>query len=143
MIAITLAIAFLAQVLNQLRTNAGTDWQAGVMGNPASTGTGGYAPAAYFALSTTDADPQVTDTALGGEITTGSLARAVGVFAHTVGANSYTLTKVFTSDQVAHVYRGGLFNAPSGGTLVWASRLDEDAPLKPGDSIQLTQVVSF
>lgn len=126
-----------------MRTSAGRDWQARVMGDTASNATGAYAPATYFGLSTTDADPVDTDTVMAGEITTGSLARAQAIFAHTVGTASYTLTKVFTSDQVARVYRSGTFNAPTGGTLVFEDRLDDDVPLRPGDSIQILQVVNL
>lgn len=113
------------------------------MGDTASTGTGAYAPANWVALSTTDADPADGDTTLAGEITTGALARAQGIYAHTVGSNSYTITKVFVSDQVARVYRAGIFTAASAGTLVWEDRLDSDTPLRPGDTIQVTEVVTI
>lgn len=126
-----------------MRTSAGRDWQSRLMGDTSSNATGAYAPANWVGLSTTDADPTDADTTMAGEITSGSLARAQGIYAHTLGTASYTITKVFSADQVARVYRAGVFNAPSGGTLVWEDRLDSDTPLRPGDTIQVTQVVSI
>ena len=58
-----------------MRTNAGADWQAGVMADTANTGNtpGQYAPANYIALTDDTGTPVDTDTTLPGEIETGAL----------------------------------------------------------------------
>lgn len=122
----------------QLRTRAGRDWQARVMGDTASTGTGNWAPANWIGVSADSAVPLDTDTVLAGEITVGTLGRAQATFAHTNGTASYTLVKSFTSDQTITLRKAGAFNAPAGGTMAFADVLDSPAPLNSGDSTQIT-----
>lgn len=52
----------------------------------------GNAPVFNMAISASTTAPVATDTTLAGEITTAGLARQPASFAHTAGANSYTLT---------------------------------------------------
>lgn len=125
------------------RTITGRDWQARVMADTSSDGTGNYAAGNWIALST---DGQAFDpdlTTLPGEIVTGTLERAQAAYSHTSGTASYTLSKIFTSDQNVTVRKYGVFNAASGGTLVFEELLDEAAILKPGDSVQIVHVVSI
>lgn len=119
------------------RTNAGRDWQARVMGDTASNGTGNYAPATYIALSANTDAPSASNTTLPGEVTSGTLARTQAVYAHTNGTASYTLTKMFTSDQTIEVAKIGVFTASSGGTLVFETLLDTTANMKSGDTVQI------
>jgi len=113
------------------------------MGDTASTGTGAYAAANYIGLTANTSTPNATDTTLAGEVSSGSLARAQAAYAHTTAAPSYTLTKTFTSDQTITVAKVGVFNAPSGGTMVFESLLSATATLQSGDQVAVTEVVSL
>lgn len=124
-----------------MRVNSGTDYQAKVMADTASTGTGAYAPANYIGLTENTAAAVATDVTLTGEITSGSLARAQAAFGHTTGVASYTLTKTFTSDRTAVVAKIGVFNAATGGTMVFESLLSAVASLQSGDQVALTESV--
>lgn len=126
-----------------MRTNAGRDFMAAVMGNPSSTGTGSFAPASYLGLTANTTDPAASDTSLTGEITSGTLARAIATYGHTLGTNVYTLTHTFTSDQSITIAKIGVFNAASGGTLVFAYLLDDPAVLVSGDQLQITQTITL
>lgn len=125
-----------------MRTNAGRDLTAAVLGDTASNGTGAYASACYIALSADTTAPALTDTTLAGEITTGTLARAQGIYAHTLGSSSYTVSKTFTADEAVTLAKVGLFNAASGGTVMFESLLP--APIvfnAAGDQAQITYAV--
>lgn len=113
------------------------------MGDNASTGTGIYAPANYIGLTANANAPAAGDTTLPGEITSGTLARKQATYAHTNGTNSYTLTASFTSDQAVTLAKMGVFNAASGGTLVFETLLNATASLVSGDQIQVTQTVTL
>lgn len=126
-----------------MRTNAGRDHQALVMGDNASTGTGGYAPGSYIALTANDDAPSAANTTLAGEISSGTLARAQAIFAHTSGTNLYTLTKTFTSDQSVTINKIGIFTASSGGVLCFEALLDSPVTLRSGDQIQITHAVQL
>lgn len=113
------------------------------MGDTSSDGSGTYAPANWMGLTASGTAPDVSHTTLAGEISSGSLSRAHCSFAHTDGQASYTLTKTFTSDQVVTVQKQGIFNAASGGTLVFESLLDAPAVLRSGDQVAITVTVSL
>ena len=127
-----------------MRTTNGRDWQAGVMSNPSSNGTGSYAPAYWMGLTADAAVPAIGDATLQDEITSGSLARAQVVFAHTSGAQSYTLTRSITSDQSVTLRKLGIFTAASpGGVLVFEASIPEPPAMVPGDQIQITHTVQL
>ena len=126
-----------------MRTDAGRDWQARVMADSSSDGTGSYAPANWVALSDDPAAPAGGDTVLAGELTGGTFARSQASYAHTNGTATYTLINTFTSDRDAGVYKYGVFTAQTGGTLVFEEEFDELVPLKIGDTIQVVDTVSL
>lgn len=126
-----------------LRTNAGADFQAGVMSSTASTGTGAFAPANYIGMTANATAPAAADTTLTGEITTGALARAQATYSHTTGTASYTLQKTFTSDQSVTAAKIGVFNASTGGTMVFETLLNATATLVSGDQLTVTETVSL
>lgn len=128
-----------------LRTNAGIDFQAQVMGATSGTGigTGTFAPANYIGLTANSTAPAATDTTLTGEVTTGSLARAQATYAHTTAAASYTLTKTFTSDQSITIAKIGVFNAATAGTMVFETLLSATATLVSGDQLTITETVNL
>ena len=114
-----------------------------IMGDPSSNGTGAYASASYVAVSADTGTPVATDTTLTGEVSSGSLARAQGVFAHTTGTNTYTLTKTLTSDQNIVLAKAAVFNAASSGTMLFEGLLGAVATMQVGDQVQITCVVTL
>lgn len=120
-----------------MRTNAGRDFQAAQMG-----GTPGAA-ANYIGLTANTTAPAATSTALTGEITTGTLARALATYAHTAGTATYTLTKTFTSDQTVTIAKIGVFQGATAGTLVFETLLNATASLVSGDQLQITETVTL
>lgn len=140
-LAFAFAIARLAS--SELRTDAGRDFQSRVMGDTASTGTGAYAPATFIGLTANSTAPAAASTTLTGEIASGTLIRAVAVYAHTNGTATYTLTKTFTSDQSVTINKIGVFNASTGGTLVFETLLNAAATLVSGDQLQITETVTL
>lgn len=142
MIRLTLALlAFMATRLN-VRTLAGRDHQAKVMGDNASTGTGDYASACWIGLTENTDAPDENHTSLAGEISSGTLARAQGTFLHTSGTNIYTITKSFTSDQAVEIAKIGVFNAATGGVMAFESTIDP-VPLRSGDQVQITEAITL
>jgi hypothetical protein len=118
---------------------------ARVMGDGANpnAGTSDMRPADYIALSPNGDSPAAGNTVLPNEITVGDLARAQGVYAHTNGTASYTVTKTFTSDQSITVLKLGILNDASTGTLVFETLLNSAAVLDPGDQVLITETVTL
>jgi len=126
-----------------IRTNAGTDFQAGVMANPAANGTGGYGPAFWIGVSADTNPIAVTDVALPGEITTGTLTRAQATFSHTTGVPSYTLTKIFTSDQTVTLSKDGVFNTATLGVVFWEELFTVPRNMASGDLLSVTVNIAY
>jgi hypothetical protein len=147
-LALALGILVVAHTRLALRYNNGASWQAGVMGNPASTGTGAYAPGVYMGISSDSTAPTGTDTTLVGEVTTGTLSRALATYAYTTAATSYTESKVFTSDQTITIYKCALFTVATGGSPIFGSLLTAGGVNSPkslfsGDQVGITETVNF
>lgn len=122
-----------------LRTTAGLDWQADVMGNATQP-----VSARWIALTTNTTAPAAGDTTLAGEITTGGLGRVAGTYAHTPGATSYTITASWTASAThTAIHKAGLFNAASGGTMAFETVLNAQATLASGDQLQVTWTVNI
>ena len=128
-----------------MRVASGRTFQSNVMGNTASTGTGIYAPATFFALTENATAPADADTALLGELTAGGFARAVGVYAYTAGASNWTLSKTFTSADATTrtLQKIGIFNAATVGTLVFETAIPSPPALVSGDQVALTSTISI
>lgn len=117
------------------RTNAGRDWQSDVMG------TLGAQPAVskYVGLTATLVTIGGTETTLSGEITTGTLARAIyTAYNHTAGTTTYNQTKTFTSDQTVTLQTAGEFTATTGGTMPFIANISPNAPTVSGDTLAIT-----
>jgi hypothetical protein len=128
-----------------MRTSAGIDWQAGVMGNTSSNGSGSYAPATYIALSSNATAPSSSDSTLTGEITgsSGYLNRKQATYVHTSGTNTYTLSATFTSDQTVTIQKIGVFTASSGGMLFIETALAAPVSLNSGDTLFIQETVTL
>jgi hypothetical protein len=142
-----LTLAFLLWHLTiALKTNAGNDFQAKQMAGSASA----TAVAKWVAITANTTAPAVGDTTLTGEITTagGGLVRAVGAYAHTTSAASYTITTTFTangSDSLpVTIGKRAHFDAASTGNMVFETLVSPTATLSAsGDSLTLTDTVSL
>lgn len=127
-------------------TNAGKDHIAlQVAGSASAT-----AVAKWVALSANTTAASASSTVLTGEITTGGggLVRAAGTYAHTNGTSTYTITNTFTangSDSLpVTIAKVGIFNASSGGSIVFETLLGTTATLSAsGDTLTITQTVTL
>ena len=127
------------------RTLAGRDFQSRVMGDggAAGVGTGAMAPADFIGLSANSDAFDADNVTLPGEISGSTLDRAQAAYAHTNGQATYTLTRTFTSDQTVTLRKAGVFNASSGGTLVFEELFGTAASLTSGDQISVTVTVTL
>ncbi|MGI5155808.1 hypothetical protein [Microbispora sp. CA-102843] len=126
--------------------NSGRD----VIADSIGKASGRPAVADQMAVTANSTAPAAGDTTLTGEITTagGGLVRGQATYAHTTGASTYTLTKVFTangSDTLpVTIAKIGIFNASSGGSLVFETLLSPTATLAAsGDSVTITETITI
>jgi hypothetical protein len=127
-------------------TNAGKDFVAKQLAGAASA----TAVAKWVGITANATAPAAGDTTLTGEITTagGGLIRQVGVYAHTIGTASYTITTTFTANgsdalPVTIAKRGIFDQLALGGTLIFEALVSPTATLNAsGDSVTLTDTVS-
>jgi hypothetical protein len=126
-------------IANNLRTTAGLNWQADVMGNSTQP-----ASARWIGLTTNATAPAAGDTTLTGEIASGGLSRVAGTYNHTADATSYTITASWTASATqTAVAKAGLFNAVSAGTMAFETLLNATATLASGDQLQVTWTVNI
>jgi hypothetical protein len=113
-------------------------------------GTGNYQilpgqfPAPYLALTANATAPSSADTTLTAEITTSDFARAIGTYAHTAAATTYTLQKTFAATTTQTINKEAVFGAvnPTGGGVMPFESAEPNPPtLVSGDS--LTQTVTI
>lgn len=123
---------------HNLRTTAGGDWQASVMGNTSAP----PATANYIALSNDATAPSAADTSVAAEIVSNGLSRAQGVYAHTNGTASYTIQKVFNATGTQASQKTGLLNASSVGTLVFENTYTQ-VTVNNGDTLTVTWTINY
>lgn len=122
--------------------NARVDAGAAAVANAIS----GTPPAVftYIAFSADTTAVAKADTTCPSEITTGGLGRAAGTFggytapATLGGTASYTITKSFTVSASYTINKLCLFNAVSGGTMLFESLLGATVTGGSGDTINVT-----
>jgi hypothetical protein len=123
---------------HNLLTNAGKDYlHAQYWTNNSAGGVG----VNFIALSESTLTPAVTDTTLGGEITTNGLARTIAsTRSHSAGANTTVLSLTFTaSGSFTDVKASALFNASSSGTMGHIANFSTGSgTLSSGDQIAVT-----
>lgn len=128
--------------LVDLRTNAGTDWLSGIMGNATAN------PMAYMALTANATAASASDTTLTAEITTasGGLIRKAFTYAHTGGTATWTATATFTangSDSLpVTVNKIALFNASSAGTMGFEFVVTAATFTASGDAVTYTYTIT-
>ena len=123
-----------------LRTNAGINWQADVMGNGTQP-----ASARYIALTENATAPAAGDTTLTSELAVEGLSRALGTYAHTTDATSYTISYLFTKTGATArtINKYGLFNAASSGTMPFESAMPNPPVLTAADTIAVTVTINI
>lgn len=128
--------------LVDLRTNAGTDWLSGIMGNAQ------VAPMGWMALTANATAASASDTTLTAEITTasGGLIRKTFTYAHTGGTATWTATATFTangSDSLpVTVNKIALFNASSAGTMGFEFVVTAATFTASGDAVTYTYTIT-
>lgn len=128
--------------LVDLRTNAGTDWLSGIMGNAQA------APMGYMALTANATAASASDTSLTAEIATagGGLIRKAFTYAHTGGTSTWTATATFTangSDSLpVTVNKIALFNAASAGTMGFEFVVTAATFTASGDAVTYTYTIT-
>ena len=106
----------------------------------------GNASARYIALTENASAASAASTSLTGEITTGGCGRALGTYAHTLGASTLTLTKSFSvSGTFPAIHRAGLFqvSTASSSILSFETVLNADANVISGDTLQVTWTITL
>jgi hypothetical protein len=106
----------------------------------------GNAPSRYIALTENASAASAASTALTGELTTGGMGRALGTYAHTLGAATYTLAKTFSvSGTFPAIHRAGLFqvSTASSSILSFETVLNADANVISGDSLAVTWTITI
>lgn len=106
----------------------------------------GNAPARYIALTENASAASASSTSLTGEITTGGCGRALGTYAHTLGANTLTLSKTFSvSSTFPAIHRAGLFqvSTASSALLSFETVLNADASVVNLDSLAVTWTITL
>lgn len=101
----------------------------------------GNAAARYIALTENASAASAASTSLTGEITTGGLGRALGTYAHTLGAATFTLTKSFSvTATFPAIHRAGLFQVSTASSALLSAEtvLNADANVVSGDTLQIT-----
>lgn len=104
----------------------------------------GQNPAAWMAVTTNAVAPTSADTVLTSEIVVADLARAVGTYAHTAAATTYTLVHLWTAANTYTVNKEAIFgaaNTTAGGVMPFESAEPSPPTLVAGDT--LTQTVTI
>ncbi len=104
----------------------------------------GGIPHWWIALSTDTAAPAAGDTTLSSEITGSGLARALPTsYTHTTASNTYSIQKTFTATGTVTVNKGAVFNASTGGSMVFESAEPSPPTLAAGETLQQTITVTY
>lgn len=104
----------------------------------------GQNPASWLALTSSATTVTSADTVLASELAASGFSRAVGTYAHTAAASTYTLTKLFTASGTATINNEAVFgacNVTGGGVMPFVAAETSPPTLVSGDT--LSQVVTI
>lgn len=99
----------------------------------------GQNPAAWMAVTSDATTPTTADTTLTSELTTSGMGRAVGTYAHTAAATTYTLTHLWTASGTVTINKEAQFGAATvtgGGVMPFESAEPSPPTLVSGDTLQ-------
>lgn len=106
----------------------------------------GQNPAAWLAVTANTFTPATSDTTLAGELTTNGFARAVGTYAHTAAATTYTLVHLWTATGTETINNEAQFGAATttaGGVMPFESAEPSPPTLVSGDTLQNTITITI
>jgi hypothetical protein len=107
----------------------------------------GQNPAAWMAVTTDAVAPATSDTTLASELTTNGFARAVGTYAHTAAASTYTLVHLWTSSggstTINKEAQFGAATTTAGGVMPFESAEPSPPTLVSGDTLQNTVTITI
>jgi hypothetical protein len=95
--------------------------------------------ASWMAVTQNATAPTTADTSLTAELTTSDWLRAVGTYAHTAAASTYTLVHLWTSTTTVTINKEAQFgaaNPTAGGVMPFESPEPTPPSLVPGDTLQ-------
>jgi hypothetical protein len=102
-------------------------------------GHGGVAGFDMMTVGSTDYTPSAGETVLSGEINNNGLERAAGTYSNDTNTGDWKLETTFTyTGSNTTVYTGAVFNASSGGTMLYAAKFSAPAVLAAGDQLKVT-----
>lgn len=106
----------------------------------------GQNPAAWMAVTANVFSPATSDTTLVGELATNGFTRAVGTYAHTAAASTYTLVHLWTAtgtETINNEAQFGAANSTAGGVMPFESAEPSPPTLVSGDTLQNTVTISL
>lgn len=106
----------------------------------------GQFPALFMAVTANVFTPANTDTTLAGELTSGGFTRAIGTWAHTAAATTYTLQHTWTSTTtttLTNEAQFGAVNTTGGGVMPFESAIPSAPTVVSGDTVQITVTVTI
>jgi hypothetical protein len=106
----------------------------------------GQNPAAWMAVTANSFSPATGDTTLAGELTSNGFTRAVGTFAHTAAASTYTLAHTWTAtgtETINNEAQFGACNTTGGGVMPFESAEPSPPTLVSGDTLQNSVVITL
>lgn len=105
----------------------------------------GQNPASWLALTQDSGGPTTADTTLTSELAANGFTRAVGTYAHTAAATTYTLTHLFTASGTDTINKMAVFgacNTTGGGVMPFESAMPNPPTLVSGDTLNVTETVT-
>jgi hypothetical protein len=106
----------------------------------------GQNPAPWLAVTQNATAPSASDTTLTAELTTSDWLRAVGTYAHTAAATTYTLVHLWTSTSTVTINKEAQFgaaNTTGGGVMPFESAEPSPPTLVSGDTLQNTITITI
>jgi len=106
----------------------------------------GQFPAPYLAITSDSGAASSADTTLASELTTNGFARALGTYAHTAAASTYSLQHTWTAGATATINKEAVFgavNATAGGVMPFESAEPNAPTLVSGDTLQNTVTITI
>ncbi len=106
----------------------------------------GNQSAFWLAITTNATAPGASDTTLASELSSNGLSRKVAAYAHTDGAASavYTLTATWTcSGGSQTIAKAGVFQASSGGRMLFTTLVSSAPTLVSGDQLTITETATI
>lgn len=106
----------------------------------------GQNPASWMAVTSNTFSPSTSDTTLAGELTSNGFARAVGTYAHTAAASTYTLIHLWTAtgtQTINNEAQFGAANPTGGGVMPFESPEPSPPTLVSGDTLQNTVTITI